>query len=174
MRWGECFGLAWSDVNFNNRTIFIHNSLQDSILKRPKTKYSIRTITIDSDTLRKLRDWQMYQKNYSQTIGDMYKNDIGLLFTNINGGPVNYDNFRNRCFNRMVQKAMLPLGTTFHSLRHSHATALLQNGVNVKLISERLGHSSVAFTLRVYTHVMVTMDQSASDAIGAILANKNH
>ena len=59
-----------------------------------------------------------------------------------------------------------------HSLRHTHATQLLGAGVDAKTVSKRLGHSSVAFTLQTYTHVMNEMENTAADAIGAILSSK--
>ena len=69
----------------------------------------------------------------------------------------------------MVVKAMLPANLTFHSLRHTHATQLLAAGVDAKAVSARLGHSSVAFTLQTYVHVLPTIERGAAEAIGAIL-----
>ena len=91
------------------------------------------------------------------------------MFTISNGKPVRYDNFRMRCFDKLREKAKLPEGCTFHSLRHTHATQLLRKGINPKVISKRLGHSSVGFSLKVYAHVVPEMDKEAADAIAGLL-----
>ena len=56
-------------------------------------------------------------------------------------------------------------GFTFHDLRHTHATMLLKQGINIKVISERLGHSKIQLTLDVYSHVMPDMQESAVRAL---------
>lgn len=169
VRWGECYGLRWQDVDFGNGTIYIHNNLQDGVLKRPKTGYSIRSISVDCDTMRRLQEWRVYQREYAKKMGDMYNNTLGLLFTAISGVPVRYDNFRGRHWARMRRAAQLPEACTYHSLRHTHATQLLRAGINIKVISQRLGHSNVAFTLRCYSHIMPDMDRSAADAMAGLL-----
>ena len=172
MRWGECFGLAWKDVDFSAGTIYIHNNLQDGVLKRPKTAYSIRKISVDTDTMRRLKEWKKQQREYGKSVGDKYENKLDLLFTSISGVPVRYDNFRARQWANMMSKAELPPGCTYHSMRHTHATQLLRAGINVKVISQRLGHASVAFTLRVYAHVLPEQDRSAADAMAGLLADE--
>ena len=171
MRWGETFGLVWKDLDFSAGTIYIHNNLQDGVLKRPKTSYSIRKISVDADTMRRLKEWRAQQREYSKTVGNMYNNELNLLFTAISGVPVRYDNFRGRQWANMMSKAELPEGCTYHSLRHSHATQLLRAGVNIKVISQRLGHSNVAFTLKTYAHVMPDQDRTAANAMAGLLAD---
>lgn len=172
MRWGETFGLKWSDVDFTGGTIYIHNNLQDGVLKRPKTSYSIRKISVDGDTMKRLKEWHKEQREYAKSVGSLYENDLDLLFTAISGVPVRYDNFRMRQWANMMKVAELPEGCTFHSLRHTHATQLLQAGINIKVISQRLGHASVAFTLRVYAHVLPEQDRTAADAMARLLADE--
>ena len=171
MRWGECFGLAWKDVDFSAGTIYIHNNLQDGVLKRPKTAYSIRKISVDTDTMRRLKEWKKQQREYGKSVGDKYENKLDLLFTSISGVPVRYDNFRGRQWANMMMAAELPKGCTYHSLRHTHATQLLRAGVNIKVISQRLGHSNVAFTLKTYAHVMPDQDRTAADAMEGLLTD---
>ena len=69
----------------------------------------------------------------------------------------------------MCKQSGMPLGFTLHGIRHTHATMLLSAGVSPNIISQRLGHSSVAFTLQVYAHVTKTMERTAADTIGSIL-----
>lgn len=87
---------------------------------------------------------------------------------------MNYDNFRMRYYNPIVAKAGLPDGVTFHSLRHTHATQLLAGGVDPKTVSRRLGHSSVGFTLSVYTHVLEEMDSKATAVISSVIYGKDN
>ena len=73
----------------------------------------------------------------------------------------------------MIAKAGIADTVTMHSLRHTHATQLLSEGKNPKMVSKRLGHSSVAFTLQTYVHVLEEDDQDAADAMGEIM-NRRH
>ena len=172
MRRGEVFGLTWSAVNFRDRTISIKANLQGGKLEKPKTKYSIRTISVDADTLQKLKEWKEYQERFAYDLDDLYNNHLGTVFTGMFGGPVQLDNFRERVFKRIIAKAGLADNITLHSLRHTHATQLLAAGVDAKTVSKRLGHSSVAFTLQTYVHVVEEVERGAADTMGAILAGK--
>ena len=173
MRRGEVFGLTWNSINFNKRTIRIETNLQNGKLEPPKTKYSIRTISIDDDIVQRLKEWQQYQQQYAYDLDDLYQNKQGTVFTGVFGAPVQLDNFRNRVFNQMIAKAGLADTITMHSLRHTHATQLLAAGVDAKTVSKRLGHSSVAFTLQTYVHVLDEVERGAADTIGAIMSGKN-
>ena len=172
MRRGELFGLTWDAVNFRDRTISIKTNLQGGKLEKPKTKYSIRTISVDADTMKRLKEWQEYQNQFAYDLDDLYKNQLNTVFTGVFGGPVQLDNFRNRAFSRIVAAAGLPDTITLHSLRHTHATQLLAAGVDAKTVSKRLGHSSVAFTLQTYVHVIEEVERGAADMMGSIMAGK--
>ena len=172
MRRGEVFGLTWDDVDTESRTVSVRHNLQGNQLVSPKTTHSRRTINIDIDTAQRLVTWRAYQQKYAEALGEQYNNSLNLLFTNIAGRPANVDNFRQRVFDRMVVKAGIPPTVTFHSLRHTHATQLLAARVDAKTVSKRLGHSSVAFTLQTYTHVLSEMETCAADVMGAILSGK--
>ena len=173
MRRGEVFGLTWNSINFKKKTIRIETNLQNGKLEPPKTKYSIRTISIDEDTLQRLKEWQQYQQDYAYDLDDLYQNKQGTVFTGSFGAPVQLDNFRNRVFTRMIAKAGLADTITMHTLRHTHATQLLAAGIDAKTVSKRLVHSSVAFTLQTYVHVLEEVERGAADTIGAIISGKN-
>lgn len=172
MRRGEVFGLTWNSVNFHKKKISIKTNLQGGKLETPKTKHSIRTINVDADTMQRLEEWKDYQKRYAFDLSDLFHNRLGTVFTGVFGEPVQLDNFRNRVFNRMIAKAGIADTVTMHSLRHTHATQLLSEGKNPKMVSKRLGHSSVAFTLQTYVHVLEEDDQDAADAMGEIMNPK--
>lgn len=172
LRRGELFGLAWDCVDTDARTISVRRNLQARRLETPKTRNSVRVVTIDKDTASRLQSWKESQEQYAVTVGDLFNNNHNLLFTNSSGGFVSFENFRNRVFDPMIKAAGLPDTVTLHSLRHTHATQLLAAGVDAKTVSKRLGHSSVAFTLQTYTHVLNEMENTAADAIAKVLAGK--
>jgi integrase len=83
------------------------------------------------------------------------------------------DNLVKRSFKRLVAKAGLPTDMRFHDLRHTAATLLLIRGVNVKVVSEMLGHADISITLRIYSHVIPNMQQVAADVMDNMFALKN-
>lgn len=172
MRRGEVFGLTWDSVNFSNKTISIRHKLRNGKLEPPKTKNSVRTISVDPDSMEKLQEWKNCQEQYGLDLDDLFHNRLNTVFTGIYGNPVQLDNFRERVFDRMVAEAGLADTVTMHSLRHTHATQLLAAGVDAKTVSYRLGHASVAFTLETYVHVVEDVERAAADTMGAILAGK--
>lgn len=165
MRRGEVFGLRWNDIDFGTATIHVVNSLgPDRELSAPKTLTSTRNILIDPNTLDLLKWWKAYQKVYMKNFCGITEHKKNLVFTTQNGTPVSVDNFRCRQWKALTEAAGLS-GIGFHSLRHTHATLLIAAGVPVKVVSERLGHKSVALTMRVYVNVLPTMQQMAVEAI---------
>ena len=93
--------------------------------------------------------------------------DGGLVFAQPDGQPWNPDRVSS-AFDRAVSKAALPR-IRLHALRHTHATHLLATGTNVRIVSERLGHASVAFTLDVYAHALPGQQASAAAATAALV-----
>lgn len=171
MRRGELFGLCWSNVDLDNKVIHVKNGMDHhGRIVETKTVNSIRQVSIDDETVNRLQKWKDYQARYIKEIGDLY-DDKELVFTNSFGRSVNVDTFRSRYYVPLCKKANMPEGFTMHSIRHTHATLLLQAGVSPKVISERLGHSSVAFTLQVYAHATKHMERGAAEMIGTILDN---
>ena len=152
MRQGEVFGLKWSDIDFKKNTINVQRSLVSSrtkgmIFQEPKTKTSIRKIAIQKKLSKALEKYKKEQEWFATFLGDKFDNKDGLVFTNSFGCPVDAHNFTNRYFKRMLKQAGVADNFTFHDLRHTHATLLLKKGVNIKVISERLGHSKIQLTL---------------------------
>ena len=80
------------------------------------------------------------------------------------------DNLVKRSFKPLIVKAGFDPETRFHDLRHTAATLLLSRGVNVKVVSEMLGHADISITLRIYAHVMPNMQQAAADVMDSMLA----
>jgi integrase len=96
-----------------------------------------------------------------------YGVDSGLVFTQDTGQPLHPGRV-TRQFRRMVDRLGLP-PLSPHGLRHSHATAGLQAGVDLRVVSARLGHASTAITSDLYQHVLPPMDRDAADRIAGIL-----
>ncbi len=136
------------------------------IFEDPKTKGSRRKIPVTTQVIDALEKYQNEQAYYADLLGDKYKNKYKLLFTNTWGKPVDTSNFTTRYFKKMLAQAELDSKFSFHDLRHTHATLLLRQGVNIKVISERLGHSTM--TLDTYSHLMPDMQETAVAALNEI------
>lgn len=101
-------------------------------------------------------------------MGSLYQPG-GLIFATETGTIINPSNLRNRSFKPLLKRAGLP-PIRFHDLRHTCATLLLGRDVNVKVVSEMLGHSSISITLDIYSHVLPDMQEKAAKALEEALS----
>jgi integrase len=163
MRKGEILALTWDDIDFEEKTININKTLykleKHYVVNEPKTTHSVRTIYIDEDIERVLKKQRVKQNLEKLKNGRVYQ-DNNLVFAQEDGGFV-YPAGVNALFNRFIRQLGIKK-IRFHDLRHTHATILLQMGVNPKIVSERLGHSSIQTTLDVYSHVTKEIKQDIS------------
>lgn len=174
MRCGELRGLSWDCVDFAAGNIRVEEQLVTTndyadMYDDPKTYHSTRTIGIDNIVLQELKEFREYQKQYAVYLGNKFQNEHNLIFTNIFGKPVCYSNFRQRYFLKMIGTAGISEKFRIHCMRHTHATLLLKAGVNVNVVSKRLGHSNATVTLNIYAHVLEEMEKTAADAWGKLL-----
>ena len=144
LRQGEAFGMKWEDVDFENSCIFVKRSLahvvgKGAVLQETKTKTSRRRVLLLQEDVTALKEYQKWQQNYADELGDKF-NWSGLVFTSPFGSPISPTNFARRYFHPLLKQCGITEGFTFHGLRHTHATLLLQQGVNPKIVQERLGH----------------------------------
>ena len=172
MRQGEVFGLKWDDVDFENSCLFIRRSLahivgKGAMFQAPKTKNSVRRILLMPEDVRSLQIYKEWQENYADDLGDLFAGH-GLVFTSPFGSPISPTNFTRRYFKPLLQECGLDENFTFHGLRHTHATLLLRQGVNPKIVQERLGHSSIKVTMDTYSHVLPDIQRQAVDALRGI------
>lgn len=172
MREGELLGLRWQDVDLARRIARVRMNVQETfgryILAETKTAYSRRTVGLTKTAVDALAEhWQKQQRD-KVSMGEMWTEN-GLVFPNGYSGIMIPHNITKRSFKRYLVKAGLSRTVRFHDLRHTAATLLLASGVNVKVVSEMLGHSNVAITLRIYAHVLPHMQQSAVQAMDAML-----
>jgi len=129
------------------------------VLAPPKTDRGRRTIDIDTETVALLKQWRRRQLEERMAY-ESERHESDFTFTRKDGRPHDVDVVSQR-FNRLVRRAGLPR-VRFHDSRHTHATLLLLARVPPHVVSMRLGHKSVAFTLQQYAHVL---PQQQADAV---------
>lgn len=170
MRSGECLGLSWSDIDFENNIIRITHSLSEiggnHFLTTPKTKTSIRFIHM-SEPLKRLF---LLQKTYQMQLQSMSVNFMHpeMVFTTYDG-QYKGRTYLNSQFRRLLEGTEFEF-MTLHCLRHTNATLLLNSGVDLKIVSEHLGHSGVNITGNVYAAVLKSSKQKTAEIIELKLA----
>ena len=167
LRQGELLGLKWEDVDLEDAVLRVRRTLTRHkgrlLLSDPKTKRSRRTVQLTDTAVEALRAHLTHQMEEMGRLGDLYR-DQGLVFATEKGTPVNPSNLRERSFAPLLKRAGLsPI--RFHDLRHTCATLLLSRNVNPKIVSEMLGHATVAITLDTYSHVLPSMQAHAAKAL---------
>lgn len=170
MRIGEVLGLLWDCVDFDRGAISVRRSISKyGRLKEPKTKAGARTISLDEKTLKHLKIWRREQAVVLAKIG-VEQTCSTPVCCNGFGRPMAYANFL-ASFDEFRKEVGFP-DLKFHELRHTQASLLLANGVDVKTVQDRLGHTSASITLNTYAHAMPENDKKAADLIGSICAAK--
>ena len=154
MRRGELAGLKWSCIDFDKSTIKVEEqATMSGMSKELKTSSSYREIAVDPTVLDEL------SKSLKKGTND-------YIFMN---GYVSTESLLQTItvsVRRVYDAVGLDKKLTLHSLRHFHATQLIKNNINVKVVSKRLGHSSVQITLDAYVHWLPSMDKEASLVVG--------
>lgn len=170
MRRGEILGLRWQDVDLESGRLQVRQTLTSVdykiVIGRPKTARSNRSIALDPATVQVLRTHRKGQLEERLQWGTAYE-DSELVFCRENGTPTHPQSL-SQAFERDAKAAGLPL-IRFHDLRHSYATVALSAGVHPKVVSERLGHSSIAVTLDTYSHVIPALEEEAATRIAALI-----
>ncbi|HZS04143.1 MAG TPA: site-specific integrase [Blastocatellia bacterium] len=133
-----------------------------------KTPQSRRTIPLPASVMAELREHRRKQNEERLKMGDEWQ-QFDLVFTSESGTPVRPENLRRRHFKPALRRAGLPEAVRLYDLRHTCATLLLAAGKNPKVVSERLGHASITLTLDLYSHVLPSMQQGASDKLEKML-----
>ncbi|QNF28514.1 tyrosine-type recombinase/integrase [Metabacillus elymi] len=162
MRQGELIGLLWDDIDFEKQVIKVRHTIingSKKIQESTKTTSSRRVIELSNTIIRLLKKHKTVQAEQRLKLGNGYQN-MNLVNASLEGTPINPSNLR-RNFNNLIKKVNVPK-IRFHDLRHTHASLMLQLGVNVKVISERLGHASTKITLDRYSHSLPTMQKEAA------------
>ncbi|EJQ42365.1 hypothetical protein IEE_03930 [Bacillus cereus BAG5X1-1] len=171
MRQGEILGLRWKDVDFENGCVRITQTLSSDgkdLLPYTKTKSGSRTIDLPEETVTALKMHWLFIRGEREK-NRFYKN-LDLVVCTEFGTPTHKSNIR-RVFKSIIEKADIPK-IRFHDMRHTHATLLLLQGVNPKIVSERLGHADVRITLDTYSHLLPSMQKETALNFGKLLFNE--
>jgi integrase len=168
LRRGELLGLRWRDVDLRTRRIAVRRSLvsvgYEMHESDAKTQRSERVIDLDERTVEILTAHAAQQR----ALAVMLRHEVPeLVFTKTDGSAIQPDLF-SQAFTRRVRRVGVPR-IRLHDLRHTHASLLLQAGVSPKVVSERLGHATVGFTMQVYAHVIPGMQADAAAAFGDLV-----
>ena len=166
LRPSEALALTWKDIDLARGTLTVSKSLgwlkgeKRFVFNDPKTPASRRTVPLPFGLVRFLSEHMTRQ--YDLGFRD-------LVFTTRAGDPSHQRVIVQEAFKPAIRRAGLKEDTRLYDLRHTHATLLLLADVHPKVVSERLGHSSVSITLDVYSHVLPNMQQEAADRLDALL-----
>lgn len=170
MRQGEICAVKWSSIDFKTNTLSVRNTMHKVngkfVLGEPKTKKSIRTISLGKTIVAILKKWQTKQKENKLLYGeDYFKSDFVCTWPD---GKLIDPHFVCKKFPKLVKDYGFER-IRFHDLRHTHATILLTKKISTKVVSERLGHSTTAITLDTYSHVLPNMQQEAAKKVDEAL-----
>lgn len=179
MRRGEALGLCWTDLKLDTsparatirRTaIAIGRRRENGKTKTGKT----RLIELDARTVDALKAWKARQGEERLMVEPAYINMEGLVFTLPDGRGYHPERFSREferkqvTYNRLHPDTPLPR-LCLHDLRHTWATLALEAGIHPKIVSERLGHSTISITLDLYSHVVPGMQSEAAEQVSAMI-----
>ncbi len=164
MRRSEVLGLKWPDIDFSKKRLHLNRGLvavgYEIHETRGKTKTARRAISLDDTTLAVLAGWRAFQPAEFAAVG--IASDEKWVFTD-GGGQTVHPHAVYESFVRIVHNAGIP-PIRFHDLRHTHGSLLIKDGIPVKVVSERLGHANIAFTMQTYQHILPGMLADAARA----------
>jgi integrase len=170
MRRSELVGLQWRDIDFEHAAVSVTRGLvsvgYELKISPGKTPRARRRIDLDPTTVGILRAWKEWQAVEQAAAGA--DPQPGWVFAEPDGHPVHPHSVAQAC-DRIAARAGLPQ-IHLHGLRHTHATLLIKAGVPVKVVSERLGHSTTAFTIETYQHVLPGMQAEAAHIFETLVA----
>jgi integrase len=163
-RRGELLALRWQDVDLETGQLSISRSVQhvngEYVFSQPKTEKSRRTIALPLSAKLQLKQLREVTE-HSRSRLDQKVKDADLIFTNTYDGiPLRPETVSN-AWEHTAKKAGVKI-IRFHDARHTHASLMLQQGVPLKVVSERLGHSTISVTADVYAHVIPGMQENAA------------
>jgi integrase len=177
LRRGEVLALRWQDVDFDRKIVTVRAALEETeagglIFKAPKSRAGVREVALPDIVVDTLRDCRRQQLEQRLALGAGKLTGDALIFARLDGGPQS-----PHALTAEWRKAAVSLGLgdiSFHGLRHTHASQLIDRGIDVVKVSKRLGHASPTITLATYAHLFdKRADKSAeaiNDAVAALLS----
>ena len=168
IRAGELCGLHWEDIDLQTGVMFIQYTLirMNGGFERTSTKTegSTRRVVLPEYILRLLTEWKAQQAEKRAAMGEAWKNPDNVIFTNTKGDYISPGNLNNK-LKRLCRAAGLPEDIHLHSLRHTHASLLINSDVPARVIASQLGHSTTKTTLDTYSHVFAASEVKAMHAV---------
>ena len=171
VRLGELMGLEWTDVDFKNGILSINRSSQylsdmGVFTKVPKTESSIREIAIPKFIISLLEEYKLWYEEQKSIYGELWMNS-DRLFVQADGKPMHPSTI-SKWFVKYVGQIGLPV-INFHGLRHTNASLLVAQNIDIAVISARLGHAQISTTLDFYVHPLLSHNRKASYALENLL-----
>lgn len=178
LRRGELCGLTWDSINFEDKFININKALirieNKYTISKLKTDGSYRTIPISDELVQKLKKHKSIQNSNKLKYGEFYKKVIfnktsyNLIFIHENGNYIIPSTFLQR-LKRLCKYNKIDKNIRWHDLRHTNATYLIESGVNLKVVQDRLGHSLMQTTADTYSHVTKKMNREATTKLTSLI-----
>lgn len=168
-RRGEVLALRWSDIR--NNKVFVDRSLcqtRDGLVYKTTKTEDPRDIALPPGTAGVLEAHRLRQDKFRRQFGPDYRADLDLIFANPDGTELKPDSI-SATVSRICRRLGLPKGSSLHTVRHSHASILLEKGVALTTVSERMGHSSVRTTADIYSHALRGKDEEAAEIFGKVM-----
>ena len=173
MRRGEACGLRWSDVNWRKKSIHIQRNVvklshEPIIVKDPKTSAGDRVVYLSAGMVKLLKAWKKEcEWERWQAAGETLNED-DYLFRQPNGDPMVPTTFTFR-FKKILRQNGLPENLNIHSLRHTNASLMIAQGVDVRTVAGLLGHSQPSTTLDIYAHAFDKNKREAQEKLGKVM-----
>lgn len=179
LRRGEVLGIRYESVNFDDGSIYVDKTLQfDNEHKNfylgPTKNKKPRLVFFPDGIMKELKDYYINHRKQKLKIGSAWRYiqdengiDINLLFTKEDGYPALPNSIGNE-WRKIIKKYKLK-SISFHALRHSCASLMIAEGINFKIIQDRLGHSDIRMTLNTYSHLSKDQEKKAADVFNKIL-----
>uniref|UniRef100_UPI000A10B4C0 tyrosine-type recombinase/integrase n=1 Tax=Staphylococcus haemolyticus TaxID=1283 RepID=UPI000A10B4C0 len=175
MRAGELLALKWSDIDFENNTISItktyynpNNNKKHYQILTPKTESSIGKISVDPHVIQLLKD-------YKVNVQDTWKNELyvdnNFVFTDVNGYPLVIKKLSTWIQAIMKKTDITNKHISTHSFRHTHCALLIEAGVHIKEIQERLRHKDINTTMNIYAKITNSYKKDASQKFSKLMEN---
>ncbi len=170
-RLGELMGLEWDDINFNDGIVSVNRSSQylsdkGVFTKTPKTESSIRDVAIPEFVISLLEEYKLWYEEQKSLYGDLWTNS-NRLFVQADGKPMHPSTI-SKWFVKYVGQIGLPV-INFHGLRHTNATLLIAQNIDVAVVAARLGHAQITTTYNFYVHPIISHNKKAGYALEDLL-----
>jgi integrase len=170
LRRGEILALRWTDVDLENGYLTVNRAIEETktgvTFKEPKSRRGRRRVSLPPILTDHLETHRAEQDKRRKALGSAY-HGCGLICC-VEDGSLWKPGAFTSAYRALLKRRKIE-NIPFHSLRHSHASQLLRAGISPKVISERLGHSKVGFTLDVYSHLLPGMQEEAAQKVDAAL-----